>query len=254
MKREESFEIGDHGELVVVTSASNILLTEGEPGRIDVVLDGKEAALDLFDITQVGDLVSIQMRKDAGRRWISPRVRIAVSLPAGSDVDIKTASGDILGSVDTGQLFVASASGDARFGDVSKKAKIKTASGDVFIGDVAGDFQGVSASGDFRIDTVSGELTVTTASGDIFVDGAGGRTTAKSASGDITIGLFSGPAVSALSMSGDIAVGLAPGMSIEAELATMSGSLRNNVTPSEEEPTMRATLRVKTMSGDITLR
>ena len=104
MKREESFEIGEHGELVVVTSASNILLTEGEPGRIDVVLDGKEAALDLFDITQVGDLVSIQMRKDAGRRCISPRVRIAVSLPAGSDVDIKTASGDILGSVDTGSL------------------------------------------------------------------------------------------------------------------------------------------------------
>lgn len=254
MKREESFEIGDRGELVVVVSSSNILLTEGEPGLIDVVLEGKEAALDLFDVTQVGDLVTVQVRKDSGRRWSSPKVRIAVSLPAGSDVDIKTASGDILGSVDTGELFVASASGDARFGDVSNKARIKTASGDVFVGDVGGDFQGVSASGDLRIDSVSGEATVSTASGDIFIDEAAGRTAAKSASGDITIGLFSGPAVSALSMSGDIAVGLAPGMAIEADIATMSGSLRNNVVPGNEEPTQPATLKVKTMSGDITLR
>ena len=81
-----------------------------------------------------------------------------------------------------------------------------------------------------------------------------GRTTAKSASGDITIGLFSGPAISALTMSGDIAVGLAPGMSLEADIATRSGSLRNNVTPSDGEPTKHATLRIKTMSGDITLR
>ena len=252
MKREESFEIGDHGQLLVVVSSSDILLNEGEPGRIDVVLEGKEQGLDLFDITQVGDLVSIQ-RRDT-RRWSSPKVRIAVSLPAGSDVDIKAVSGDIMGSVDIGELFVATASGDVRLGDVSKRAKIKTASGDVFIGDVDGDFQGASASGDLRIDTVSSDLTVTTASGDISVDGVGGRTTAKSASGDITIGLFSGPAVTAHSMSGDIALGLAPGMSIGADIATMSGSLRNNVTPSEDEPTKHATLKVKTMSGDITLR
>ena len=159
MKREESFEIGDHGELIVVVSSTDIMLTEGEPGHIDVVLEGKQQGLELFDITQVGDLVSIQ-RKDT-RRWSAPKVRIAVSLPAGSDVDIKTATGDI-------------ASGDARLGDVSRKAKIKTASGDVFIGDVDGDFQGVSASGDFRIATVSGDLTVSTASGDISVDEAGG--------------------------------------------------------------------------------
>lgn len=254
MKREETFEIGDHGELVVVVSSSNLVLTEGKPGRIDVVLAGKDSAIDVFDITHVGNLVSIKTRKDSGRRWTSPKVRIGVSLPAGSDVDVKTASGDILGSVDTGELFVATASGDVRFGDVSNRAKIKTASGDVFIADVDGDFHGVSASGDFRIDTVSGELTVSTASGDVFVDEARGRTAAKSASGDITIDFFNGPAVTALSMSGDIAVGLAPGMSIEADIATLSGSLRNNVTPGEEEPTKHATLRVKTMSGDITLR
>ena len=254
MKREETFEVGERGELVVAVASSDVVLTEGKPALIEVVIEGKEAALDLFDITHAGDLVSIRLRKDSGRRWSQPRARISVALPPGSDVDIKTASGDILGSVETGTLLVATASGDVRFGAVSRRAKVKSASGDIFIGDVDGDLHGVSASGDFRIDTVSGELSVSTASGDVFIDEANGRTVAKSASGDTEIGLFAGPSLNVASMSGDISVGLASGMSIEADISTLSGSIRNNVQPSEGEATKHATLRIKTMSGDVVLR
>jgi hypothetical protein len=55
-------------------------------------------------------------------------------------------------------------------------------------------------------------------------------------------------------MSGDVVIGLAPGMLIDADIATVSGSLRNDVAPSDGEATRPATLRIKTMSGDITLR
>ena len=254
MKREESFGVGGRAELVVVVASSNVVLTGGEAGRIDVLLEGDEATLDRFDITHAGDLVSIRMRKDTGRRWFQSGVSVKVALPPGSDVDVKTASGNIYGSVDTGTLLVATASGDVRFGAVSRRAKIKSVSGDVSIGEVAGDLDGVSASGDFRVDAVFGDLSISTASGDVSVGEATGRTIAKSVSGDANIGLFSGPSLNAVSMSGDVVVGLAPGMSIDANVSTLSGSLRNNVTPSDEEPTERATLRIKTMSGDIVLR
>lgn len=254
MKREESFSIGEHPALVVSVATSDVVLNEGEPGRIDVELDGKESDIELFDITQAGDIVSIQARKDSGRRWIQPRVRIAVTLPAGSDIEVKTASGDVLGSIDAGDLIVATASGDVRFGDITRQAKIKSASGDVFIGDVVGDFDGVAASGDFRIDSVSGEATVSTASGDILINDASGPTAAKTASGDITIRNFSGSSVTTLSMSGDITIWLAPGMSVEADISTISGDFINKTTPSGEEPSNHATLRAKTLSGDIILR
>ncbi|MCH7844280.1 MAG: DUF4097 family beta strand repeat protein [Acidobacteria bacterium] len=254
MKREESFEVGGRAELVVVVASSDVVLTAGEAGRIDVLLEGDEAALDRFDITHAGDLVSIRLRKEGGRRWFQSGVSITVALPPGSDVDLKTASGNIYGSVDTGTLLVATASGDVRFGAVSRRAKIKSASGDVSIGEVAGDLDWISASGDIRVDAVSGDLSISTASGDLSVGEAGGRTVAKSASGDTHIGLFSGPSLNVVSMSGDVVVGLAPGMSVEANISTLSGSLHNNVTPSDAEPTKRATLRIKTMSGDIVLR
>lgn len=254
MRREESFPVGDHPELVVSVATSDVVLNEGPPGRIDVELDGKESDIELFDVTRAGDIVSIQARKDSGRRWIQPRVRLAVTLPPGSDIEIKTASGDVLGSIDAGDLIVATASGDVRFGDITRKAKIKSASGDVFVGDVRGEFDGVAASGDFRIDSVSGEATVSTASGDIVIDEASGPTAAKTASGDISIRSFSGSSLSTLSMSGDITIWLAPGMSIDADISTISGQFINKTTPSGEEPTKHATLRAKTLSGDIILR
>lgn len=253
MKREERFAVGDTGELLVVTASSDVVLKSGEPGTIDVVLKGDEAALDLIEITHAGDLVSIRLKKDSGRRWFRSEASIAVTLPPGSDIQIKTASGDVYGSVDAGGLDVATASGDVRFGDVSD-AKIKSASGDVSIGDVSGDLHCVSASGDFRVDAVAGELSVSTASGDVSIGEARGRTVTKSASGDTKIGRFSGPSLNAKSMSGDVIVGLAPAMSIDADIATLSGSLRNDVTPSGEEATRHATLRIKTMSGDVVLR
>jgi DUF4097 and DUF4098 domain-containing protein YvlB len=254
MKREETFEVGKRPELVVAAASSDIVLKAGDPGRIDVVLKGSEAGLELFDITHAGDLVAIRLRKDGGRRWLQPSVMISVTLPPGSDVDIRSASGDIFASVETRRLSVASASGDVRFGDVSLGAKIKTARGDVALGDVSGDVEGVSASGDFSLDSVTGDLSVSTASGDLVIGEVSGRTVAKSASGDVRIKLFDGPSLDVVTVSGDVVVGLAFGMSFEANIRTLSGEFRNNVTPSDADPTKEATLRIKTMSGDITLR
>lgn len=254
MKREETFEVGERPELVVAAASSDVVLKEGDPGRVDVILEGSETGLDLFDVTHAGDLVSIRLRKDGGRRWLQPSVTITVALPPGSDVDIRTASGDIIASVETGNLSVATASGDVRFGGASRRAKIKTASGDIALGDVSGDVEGASASGDFVVGAVSGDLSVNTASGDLIIDEVSGRAVAKSASGDVKIKLFDGPGLNIVSMSGDIVVGLAPGLSVEANIRTLSGDFVNNVIPSDGEPTKDATLRIKTMSGDITLR
>jgi hypothetical protein len=254
MKREETFEVGSRPELVVTAASSDVVLTTGEAGRIDVVVEGSEAGLELFDITHAGDLVSIRLRKDGSRRWLQPRISISVALPPGSDVDIRTASGDIFASVETRSLSVASASGDVRFGAVSRRAKVKTASGDVALGDVSGDVEVASASGDFSLESATGDVSVSTASGDLVIGEVSGRTVAKSASGDVRIKVFDGSSLNVVTVSGDVVVGLASGMSLDATIRTLSGEFRNNVTPSDADSTREAALRIKTMSGDITLR
>ena len=176
MKREEHFEVGDRPELVVAAASSEVVVREGEPGHIHVVLEGSEAGLAAFDITHAGDLVSIRLRKDGGRRWLQPSVNIHVAAPPGTDIDVKTASGDIYGSIDARSLSVASASGDVRFGPRAGRAKIKTASGDVALDEVSGDLEGASASGDFSVDKVVGDLSVSPAWCEWCSVEAGGRT------------------------------------------------------------------------------
>jgi hypothetical protein len=55
-------------------------------------------------------------------------------------------------------------------------------------------------------------------------------------------------------MSGDFVIGLAPGMSIDADFQTRSGSFRNLAPAGTGERSINAMMRLKTMSGDITLR
>ncbi|HZJ48912.1 MAG TPA: hypothetical protein VFD97_07755, partial [Acidimicrobiia bacterium] len=76
----------------------------------------------------------------------------------------------------------------------------------------------------------------------------------NAASGDVTIRRFSGVSLEGESMSGDFDIGLVPGMSIEADVRTRSGRFRNLVDPSRGEPSIAATMRIRTMSGDVTLR
>ncbi len=50
-----------------------------------------------------------------------------------------------------------------------------------------------------------------------------------------------------------MSVGLAPGKVVEASIKTLSGTIRNTITPTETERTGTMSLVVHTFSGDIAL-
>jgi DUF4097 and DUF4098 domain-containing protein YvlB len=151
-------------------------------------------------------------------------------------------------------VTVEAASGDIHLASFNGRARIKTASGDLTVGSAVGGLQVATSSGDVRVDALDGDLVVSTASGDISIGSAAGSVSVKTASGDIAIRRFSGVELEGSAMSGDFSIGLVPGMSIDADFHTRSGSFRNLAPAGTGERSIKATMRIKTLSGDITLR
>ncbi|MEN8113213.1 MAG: DUF4097 family beta strand repeat-containing protein [Actinomycetota bacterium] len=249
---EQSYEVGEGCEVVVTLAAADVTVVEGAGGTIEVVLDGSDRALDLIDVYQDGDVVTIRSHK-GGRRWNLRQVDVRIVAPVGVALTAKTAAGDLRVSVPVSDAEIDSASGDVRLASFDGRCRVKTASGDVTIGQSSGGLRMASASGDLRLEGFEGDMTVTTASGDVEVGDVRGSVALRTASGDVVIRQFRGVRLKASSMSGDFRIWLAAGMTIDADIQTLSGDFRNSVTPSSEEKTISAELRLKTLSGDITL-
>ncbi len=249
------FAVGDRPEIVVAVFSTDVRVVEGSDGTIGVEIDGPEQELEPFEIIHTGDVVTIRSRKGRRRR-IRRGTSVRLTVPASTSVTARTASGDLRFSVPISDAEIDVASGDIHLAKISGRGRIKAASGDITIGDVAGGIRISTASGDVRIDELDGDAAISTASGDVKMGTVHGSIEVRSASGDVTIRRFSGVMLEGVAMSGDFDIGLGSGMSMEADIQTRSGRFRNLTSPSSGngETSIRATMRLKTMSGDVTLR
>jgi len=249
------FAVGSRPEIVIAVFSADVGVVEGAAGSITVEVDGPERERDLVEIVQAGDVVTIRSRK-GGRRWVGRGASVHVTVPALTAVAARTASGDLRFSVPISDAEIDVASGDVHLASLSGRGRIKAASGDVTIGSVAGGIRVSSASGDVRVDEIAGDGSINTSSGDVRIGEAQGSVSVKTASGDVSIREFSGVMLEGVALSGDFDIGLVSGMSTEADIQTRLGQFRNLTSPSsgDSESSINATMRIKTVSGDVTLR
>ena len=247
------FAVGDHPEVAVTVSSAGVSVVEGDAEMIVLETEGPESELEHLTVMQTGDVITVSTRK-GGRSWGRGKLKIKLAVPAGTVIGVRAASGDIkiLGPVS--DVAIEGASGNVHLTAFDGRARVKTASGDLTVGSAAGGLQVATASGDVRVDSLEGDLVVSTASGDISIGSAKGSVSVKTASGDVAVRRFSGVHFDGSTMSGDFVIGLVPGMSIDADFQTLSGSFRNIAPAGSGERSINATMRIKTMSGDITLR
>ena len=247
------FSVGDHPEVAATVSSAGVAVVEGDSETIVLEAEGPENELEQLTVTQTGDVITVSTRK-GGRSWGRGKLKIKLAVPAGAAIGVRAASGDIkiLGPVS--DVAIEGASGDIHLASFDGHARVRTASGDLTVGSAAGGLQVATASGDVRVDSLDGDLVASTASGDISIGSAEGSVSIKTASGDVAVRRFSGVQFDGSTMSGDFVIGLVPGMSIDADFQTLSGSFRNLAPAGSGERSINATMRIKTMSGDITLR
>jgi DUF4097 and DUF4098 domain-containing protein YvlB len=248
MSRNESWQVGERPSLDVRVPVGTVEVYTGDAGVIQLTIDSTDE--DDFEVYKTGDRVSVRHPSRWGRR--GRQTRIVAHVPAGTDTEINSASGEVRLVGSLGAVRIHSGSGDIALGDASK-LDITTASGDISCGDISGDTNISSVSGDCTLRHVGGRLEATLTSGDLRVEMCDGDVLIASTSGDVRVGRCCGTDISVRSISGDVRVGLPAGIRVEAELSTLSGRamLPDPVPASDHTDRRPVRLQLKTVSGDI---
>lgn len=248
---------------VIVTEMAGPAVVDVHPHK------GGDDVVAATRVEMVGDRLEIVVPKTSGSLFrVSGSVRVRVSVPPGSSLEVETGSGDIRtegalariegrsgsgdvvaehaedvrltsGSGDVtfervGTIRATAGSGDLRIGDAAARAELRTGSGDISIARAA-DMTVVTGSGDVVVEASSGNLSLAAGSGDLTVRQAEeGEIHAKTASGDVLVGVMSGTAalLDCSSVSGHVTTGLSSGDA-----------------PSDDEKGV--VLRLRAVSGDI---
>jgi DUF4097 and DUF4098 domain-containing protein YvlB len=150
-------------------------------------------------------------------------------------LDLTGASGDLAAESGT-DVNARTASGDIRIGSATGRATVASASGDVRVGSATGGMQGRTASGDIEIDTCAGDVSLTTASG------------------DLAVGTTTGGSVHVASVSGDATVGVVPGLRVWLDLSSVSGRMGSRLDGDDsvgDEGPPELSITMRSVSGDL---
>ena len=250
--RVEIYDVTGAPAIEIVNQAGDIAIRRSDEPRVKIVLRGNAEAVAATQIDASPESISIRARHSSGR-FFSKTVDVIVSAPPGGYLKVDLATGQVRVRIPLKEAVVTTASGDVRLDKTVGRASITVASGDVLVSDVTGEAEVSAASGDVRI-AKAGDVVVNTASGGVRIDEAERTISIKSASGDVNVKRFGGSDLDINTMSGNATIGLIPGMEVRAKIRTLSGDFRNRIKPMECERTDSMSLRVKSFSGDVTLK
>jgi DUF4097 and DUF4098 domain-containing protein YvlB len=262
--------------LIAITAregdGTQVVLEPDTPGAAEFV----DAAIVECRAYRGRDHVIVKIPRLHGMKFIRRNgVTVRMEVPIGSDVTVKSASGQVELNGPLGAADVKTASGDITADDV-EEMHAKTASGDVEVGAVGGDLRFQTASGDLRCVKADGRVSVKTASGDIEVGSAGDRVDVRCSSGDVRLGELAGD-LSVVAVSGDVQVlslergrahlrtvsgavevGIARGVALEVDAEAMSGTVHSDIplndAPGPGRPSdgdRKLALIVRSVSGNI---
>ena len=226
----------------------------------------------------------LEFRSDHGRTTITVKfpnlsfggegVNLRVKVPRGSEVDATAVSADVLSTGVTGAQRLKSVSGSIKADIAQSDIEAKTVSGDVALrgqGKPA-ELHLTTISGTIRIDRGAGDVEASTTSGEINMQLDPGRSVRmRTISGDVVFrgALAKDADVDTQTVSGDVKLLAKPETGYQYEVTTFSGDIDNcfnvkaehtsrygpgeRLSGSRGEGETGARVRIKTMSGDISL-
>lgn len=259
---------------------ANVHVVAGE--RDDVVVtvlptnakSGSARAAEQVRVDRDGDAVSITY-PGSWKQFVLPfaagTADITVELPQGSSVSGKAGSLYAEGPLaavdmtlsagnarvdDVVRLDVKVSAGSVTAGRITGSFDVKASAGSVFVDEVSGDGTIRASNGTTTVGAVTGTLQVLGAHGDIAVSRVRGTLTAKSAHAGIRVNTLESGAVTLTTSFGSIEVGVPEGTAAYLDLSSESGTVRNQLTPTEGpvEDEATAEIHASTGFGDVVVR
>jgi len=145
-----------------------------------------------------------------------------VTVPAKTEIEFDSASGDVTIEGLKDDIEVNTASGDIELENITGDCEIETASGDLEVKNFKGTLDISTASGDQNVDHMDGSLEIRSASGDVTLDDMIGEVEIRTASGDIEASNIKCKDISIKGASSDIEIEDASG---KFEVKTASGDI-----------------------------
>lgn len=254
------------GEIDLETAATDethveLEATSGDAAVLELVDDARIELVRRGDVHEVvvetkekrGFSISIGL---TDIRLDRPQLRLRITCPRGTALDVRTKSADLRARGDYGAVEVKTASGDVQV-DQAQETQIKSASGDIRLGHVHGDLDAHTASGDVHVDVVEGDVHAQLVSGDLAVRDAQASVTANTVSGDQRFEAVQEGRIDLKAISGDVTVGIRSGSRFYVDANTVSGDTSSEFelgdAPAEEVDPDAPLVEVfaKTVSGDV---
>jgi hypothetical protein len=221
----------------------DVVVRLDERGDHDVLL--VDADIDDFGIS--GRRFSFSLRFDRPEE-----IDVQVTVPHGTSLRTTCGVGDVHAVGRYSEVEARSASGDIAVADVERDARVNVASGDVEVERVGGSLQVKTAAGDLRAGRVAGRAEVRTASGDVALDEVGGGVTVQTASGDLRVASVGEGPVELKSVSGDMLVGIRRGSRVWLDVKSVTGDATSELDAGgEDEDGPLVELKATAISGDI---
>jgi DUF4097 and DUF4098 domain-containing protein YvlB len=274
---ERRMDADPHGVVEISNISGRVEIMGWDKPEIDVRADvgGGTGGIDVSGDREHGH-ISIKVY---GPSFRGLTANLRVKVPRDSEIDVTGASLDISSKDVEGALQLKTVSGGITADVFQKGADVKTVSGDVILrgrGREAG-AAGIHVSsigGNIHVDRAGGDLEATSVSGDMSLrlDHPAHSVRLRTTSGDVSFEgrLTKGANLEAETVSGDLTVRASPEGTLDYEVNTFSGDIRNCMgveservskygpgrrlngtrgTPAADE----ARIRLKTMSGDVEL-
>lgn len=218
---DTTFAFDKSGSVNVMATNGDIIITGWARNevRVHAVSDDDNIR---FDATSTRVMLDV-----SGSRRGSD-TRFEVSVPYGTRVITRSASGDVSVRGTRGQVEAASQSGDVRIDDVATRLDATTMSGDVEVQGVSGDVVISTLSGGVTLNDARGGIDVGTVSGDIDLRAVTSKTVrAKTTSGDVSYDGSIDPTgrYDLSTHSGDVDLRIPRDASAQLTVSTWSGSI-----------------------------
>lgn len=204
------------GDCIIETGSSSEI-------KVDIQLHGDVSEYFEPEFSETGNTLKIREywhgSSHGGVTW-------RITVPAETEIDFSSASGELSVSGIQAEIEAGTASGDISLNSVKGNLDISTASGDIGIDNCTGEFDISTASGEIEVDNSQGEFDMSTASGEIKIKTCEGAFELSCASGEIEAKKIILKEESSFSTaSGDIEVVLGHSPDVDISLSAASGDV-----------------------------